>query len=133
MEVGSAESCDQSHDAQCFDDTDDTPNATDTHDPHAPQCLDDKDDSPDAIESHDLHNMNLDAQPHNPPPEIRQRRPESGIIQVAKPIESDAAVGGLSSTSSSSYSKMFSSLQERKAELLRKAKRYLVYIVAFSY
>ena len=79
-----------------------------------------------------LHHQSLPESPQGES-EVRQRK---AAVQMVKggPCDSknvtktDSKASGFLSTKES-YSRLFSSLQERKAELLRKAKRYGVHLV----
>ena len=82
--------------------------------------------------SHDLHVLAATptASSHDIPTELRRRKFDAEGIRAAKAIS--AGLGGEGSSESGgkeflstgkSFSQLFSSLQERKAELLRKAKR----------
>lgn len=110
--------------------------------PHVDESLHSKDtgevqEPPHDASSHTLqeaHDSDIPADAAVPLPELRLRKPTTNAadtIKVARAIESgeDSKDSTLSSensfpsTSTDGYSQLFSSLQERKAELMRRAKR----------
>ncbi len=86
----------------------------------------------DGEESHNLRVLTdvPTASSHDIPPELRRRKVDAEGIRAAKAISAGVAVGGESDSggkeflsTGKSFSQLFTSLQERKAELLRKARR----------
>ena len=100
-------------------------------------CPDEVQDSLNALHSrtllspHEPHSTSDAPPPTKSPPlsELRQRKPASEAAESTKVAKAGEKAASSSSSgdqfqSSDGYSRLFSSMQERKAELLRRAKRY---------